>query len=769
MKGCETLKEQIINILKNSNGNSYYEQDFIKMLNITDSQKEQELQKKLKELTDDATLYKSEKKNKYCLFQDSHLLKGVVDLTNKGDAYIIIDGESEDIFVSKKDLNGALNEDTVAIKLLRRKEKGRKKGQVVKIIKRKKDFLIGEIYNINGIFKVKEIGKMKKPDIDLTIEIANLGNAVDGSIVKISLNNSKNGVYGKIEEIIGHKNNPMDDIKSYIYKYNFDIEFSKETNEEINQIPAFLSEEEIKKELENGRIDLTEEIITTMDGADTKDIDDAISIKKLENNNYLLGVHIADVSHYVKQNSYIDEDAKKRTTSNYFPGGSIPMLPQKLSNGICSLNPKEERLATSCYMEIDNKGKVVNHIWFESIIKSRLKMTYEKVNEILENDVSNYDHNIKTKTNDNENEEQTYQNLTNDLKLMRELSTILRKMKIERGYIEFESNECKITTNNLGVPTKVERHIQKTGEKIIEDFMIARNETIAQTLFQNNLQGFYRIHGKPEPEKLQNFINFLEARGISIKGANITKWTNKDFQNLINNLKMREDGMVLSDMAVRVQTKAKYSENNIGHYGLGSKCYSHDTSPIRRYPDLTQHRIMKDFAPYLYDPNEIRKTLINWQIPLGKTILEENKFIIKKQDKDFESKKIKWTLEVPELAIHCSERERQADELERDIEKMKKCEYMEDKIGTCYDVMISGITTFGVFVALENTIEGMIKYEDLPKDSYHYDEKTQILYGTKTGRKYQIGDKLYVKLINASKESQIIDFIPVEKEKTKEI
>lgn len=747
------MEDKIIDILRSSNGISFYESDFYDKLNLNNKEDYEKLAKALVNLTENGILYRSNK-NKYCLFEDSHLLKGRVDMTSAGDAFIIVEG-LEDIYVNKKNLNGAMDDDIVAIELRKGLFRGKYEGRVVNVIKRSTKQFVCEVYNVNGVTRLREIGKKQRPT-DLLISNANLGNAGIGSIVRVDLVQGKKQVYPVVVEVLGHVNNPLDDIKSYIYKYGFSTSFSNEAISQLDYIPNEITPDVLASELKRGRIDLRGEVITTMDGADTKDIDDAISIKKLSNGNYLLGVHIADVSHYVEKNSPIDLDAYERGTSIYFPGGADPMLPEKLSNGICSLNPREDRFATTDYIEFNDKGEVVDHAYFESIITSKLKMTYEKVNEILDNDLSDYDPKVETNVNLEDDEEETYKKLTNNLKLMREAASVLLEKMKRRGYIEFESNECKILVDENGVPYEIKSRLDGTGQKIIEVFMILRNEDVASNLDNNDLPDIFRVHDRPDPLRLQSFIDFLMARGITFNGPKKEYFSAKDLQKLIYELKDRPDARVLSDMAIRSQSKAIYSNTNIGHFGLGSKCYSHDTSPIRRYPDLTQHRIMKDFLNYLYDPKETREKLKRWGISMGQTLDVEVSYN-ENFNEEIMRKVNKWDNELPEICAHCSEKERDADSFERDVDKMKKAEYMQNHIGEEYVGIISGITNYGIFVALENTVEGMIKIEDLPSNNYHYDEKTQILYGS--NNRYQIGDILEVKVIGACKENGNVDFI----------
>ena len=509
-----------------------------------------------------------------------------------------------------------------------------------------------------------------------------------------------------LNKIIGHKNDVGIDILSFVYEYNFRPEFPNEVMDELEDIPLFLDEKEINKELSLGRRDLRDREIFTIDGADTKDIDDAISLSIDSNGNYHLGVHIADVSYYVKEGTKIDEEAYFRGTSVYLVDRVLPMLPHKLSNGICSLNENEDRFALSCEMIIDNKGNVTKYDIFPSIIRSRKKMTYESVNKILE---ENYT-------------EDDYKEFESTLLLMNELSKILRKKMIARGYIEFESTEAKIKVDENCHPISIEARVQRSGEELIENFMIAANETVASSIYYKNLPGIYRVHDKPDEKRLSEFMKFLSLHGYIVKGKN--KINNpKDLQNILNQLEEVPEVRVLHDMAIRSQAKAIYSDINIGHFGLGSKCYSHFTSPIRRYPDLILHRLVRDYN-YNYS----------------------DKLINERRE------------QIPIEAEHCSIREQEAQNCERDVDKMKKAEYMMDHIGEIYKGIISGVQEFGIFVELDNTVEGLIKVENIKGDYYIYDKDLMALVGKKNKKRYSFGDAITVKVISADKDKSQIDF-----------
>ena len=455
-------------------------------------------------------------------------------------------------------------------------------------------------------------------------------------------------------------------------------------------------------------MDLRDKEIFTIDGDDTKDIDDAISIEKLNNGNYKLGVHIADVSYYVHENSPLDEEAYKRGTSCYLANTVIPMLPHELSNGICSLNPGVDRLAISCVMEINDMGEVVNYDIFESLIKSNIQMTYKKVNSILEDNVI----------------PEGYEPYASSLHMMKELSDILRANKVRKGYIDFEIDEPKIITDDKGEAIDVKLRERGTGEKLIEDFMIAANETVARHITYLEYPFIYRVHGEPNEEKINNFLNFVSLLGYSVKRPK--KITPKSIQELLDSLKETKEYTILSSLLLRSMQKAVYDKNNIGHFGLASKCYTHFTSPIRRYPDTTVHRLLRT---YLFNKNINLDTLKYWDQKL-----------------------------VP-LALHTSERERASIECEREVDDMKMAEYMEKHIGEEFKGIVSGVMSFGMFIELPNKIEGLIRLDDLRGDYYRYDETTFSLVGNKNKRGYRLGDEVTVIVKAASKANHTIDFI----------
>lgn len=692
------MKEIILDKLRDNTSLTIMELN--DLLGLTTIDEYKSLQNTLDEMVSDGILYYSDKKKKYLLLENSHLVKGTLSLNEKGFGFIIINKDTKDVYVNEKNINGAQDGDLVLFEYLN-KDKERPEGRIIKTIKRNYEPLVGEVILVDGEYFVKPDRK----GANIYIPRDNLNGAVEGHKVVVTPLKEGNRV-GKITKIIGHKNDVGVDILSFVYEYNFSPSFPDEVVEELDDIPSYLTEEEINKELSSGRRDLRSEEIFTIDGSDTKDIDDAISLSKLDDGKYKLGVHIADVSYYVKEGTKLDDEAYFRGTSVYLVDRVLPMLPHKLSNGICSLNENEDRFAFSCEMIIDDKGDIGHYEIFKSIIRSRKKMTYEEVNKILEENTTSEDYKPFEKT----------------LLLMNELSKILRKKMIRRGYIEFESTEAKIKVDENCHPTHIESRVQRSGEELIENFMIAANETVASSIYYKNLPGIYRVHDKPDEKRLGEFMKFLSLHGYVVNGKN--KIDNpKDLQHILSQLEEVPEVRVLHDMAIRSQAKAVYSDINIGHFGLGSKCYSHFTSPIRRYPDLILHRLLKDYN-YNYSDR----------------IISERKE------------------ELPIECEHCSIREQEAQNCERDVDKMKKAEYMMDHIGEVYDGIISGVVEFGFFVELENTIEGLVKAESIKGDYYAFDNDLMALIGKKSKKKYSFGDKVKVKVTRADKDRSEIDF-----------
>ena len=615
----------------------------------------------------------------------------------------------EDIYVSSENMNGAIHEDIVLVEITSKMNIERLEGRILKVIKRQVERYIGEIN-----FDKKGKGHITLDDkkIKLNIEVPKdkSMNAVDGHKVVVELVKrvNKNTKYeGKVIEIIGHKHDPGVDILSIIYKYNINVEFPDDVKEEVKTIPSEVSEEEMV-----GRRDLRDEVIFTIDGDDTRDIDDAISIEKLPNGNYKLGVHIADVSYYVKEGSPLDVEAQERGTSVYLVDRVIPMLPHELSNGICSLNPHVDRLAMSCVMEIDENGKTVDYEIFESVIRSRIQMTYKKVNSILEDNIV----------------PEGYEEYEEKLRLMAELAEVLRKFKVRRGYIDFGVQEAKILVDENCKPTDVVIRERGVGENLIEDFMIAANECVASHIFYMSLPFVYRIHEVPEEDRIRSFLAFVSSLGYNVAG-DIKDVKPTTMQRILKSLEDKPEFKILSSLLLRSMKKAVYRPENLGHYGLASPCYTHFTSPIRRYPDTTVHRLLRT---YLFK---------------GKADMGTCK---------------KWEERLVYITEHSSDRERASIECEREVEDMKMAEYMEGHIGEEFEGMISSVTNFGMFVELDNLIEGLVPLREM-NDFFHYDEERMTLTGERTNIKYCIGDRVLVKVVRASHEEKTIDFEVIKK------
>ena len=702
------MEERIMELLKNTD-KALSVDEINDSLNLTTVDELKELLKTLNRLEDNLKLYRT-KKNNYLLFNNSHLRIGRFIANKKGFGFVDIEGD-EDVFIAPTNINGAIHNDTVIVEITSPKGIDLE-GRIVKIVDRKMKHLVGEVYHK----RFKMYIKLDDEKVKLNIEIDKkytLG-AQDGHKVLVKITNKlkDNNYKGEIIKILGHKNDPGVDILSITNEMGIPDTFSDELMKELDNIPEVISTDDY-----NNRTDLTNDIIFTIDGDDTKDIDDAISIEK-KDENYILGVHIADVSHYVKPNTKLDEEAFERGTSVYLADRVIPMLPHKLSNGICSLNPNVERLALSCIMEIDSNGNVVDYDIKQTVIKSKIQMTYKNVNKILEENVI----------------PEGYEEYVSKLKLMEELASILRKHKEKRGYIDFDIDESKIIVNDKGEAIDVTLRNRGTGEKLIEDFMIVANETVASHIYFMELPFIYRVHGEPSGEKIQNFMRFLNILGYKVK-ANLDKLTPNTMQDILNQLKDKKEFHLLSALLLRSMQKAVYDYTNIGHFGIASKCYTHFTSPIRRYPDTTVHRLLHT---YLFD-NKMDNDTINYYEKL-----------------------------LPNIASHTSETERRSIECERAVDDMKKAEYMEKHIGEEFEGIVSSVMNFGMFIELPNLIEGLVRIDSLKDDYYTYDETTFTIRGNKNKRGYRLGDKVKVKVIAASKEKRTIDFEVIKNGDTKQ-
>lgn len=691
------MEEKIYDIITGQNKAITYEE----LLEKLEEDEQEELPKILIELQKNLKI-RVTNKGKYEKWNDNSQKVGTLIANPKGFGFVMVEGEPEDYYISKNNMNNAINGDTVVISIINEE----KREAVIRHINERNlnDLLVGEFY----IKDNKNFIDLDDDKLNIVIEIdkENTKGAVPGHKVVVKINNNveKSNYYkGEVVRILGHKDDPGVDILSIAAKYNISDIFPEEVVKELETIPSEVTEEDIV-----GRRDLRDQVIFTIDGDDTKDIDDAISIKKLENGNYELGVHIADVSYYVKENSALGKEAYNRGTSSYLADRVIPMLPHQLSNGICSLNPNVDRLALSCVMEIDQKGNTVTNEIFESVIKSNIQMTYKNVNKVIEENII----------------PEGYEPYAEKLKLMHELAKIIRKNKIGRGYIDFDTDEVKIIVDENGKAIDIQKRERGEGEKLIEDFMIAANEAVATTITYMTLPFIYRVHGMPDEEKLQNFLKFVGVLGYKVN-ANLRKITPQVVQGILNQLRDKEEYSILAMMLLRCMKKAVYDPANIGHFGLGSKCYTHFTSPIRRFPDLTVHRLLRT---YLFK-HQINNEVVNY-----------------------------YTNELPGIAIQSSERERAAVECERDVNDMKMAEYMEGHIGEIYTGVIDTVTNYGMYVELPNLVEGMIRIDDLDDDYYFYQEQIFSLIGKRTKKRYMVGQKVDIIVDSVIKEKGLINF-----------
>ncbi|MDE6181807.1 MAG: ribonuclease R, partial [Eubacteriales bacterium] len=636
-----------------------------------------------------------------------NMIYGTYVSTAKGFGFVMIEGDNEyaqnDIFISEKYANGAMHKDKVLCQVISHKGK-RAEGTIIKVIEKGYNLIIGTFQESRNFgFVVPDEKRIYK---DIFIPKKYTKGAVSGhkvvvKIIKEAEEDKK--PEGKIIEILGHINDPGIDILSVIKQFELPIDFEDEVYEEIENIPSEVLEKE-----KVGRTDLRNIQTVTIDGEDAKDLDDAITIEKLENGNFKLGVHIADVTHYVKQGTPLDREALKRGTSVYLVDRVIPMLPHKLSNGICSLNAQVDRLALSCIMEINNKGEVISHEILETIINVDKRMSYTIVNDILTNEDSQYKA-------DNKEFLEMFKN-------MEELRNILLNKRIKRGSIEFDFAEAKIILDKeTRKPLDIKIYDRNVATSIIEEFMLIANETVAEHYFWLELPFVYRTHEEPDLEKIEKMAEFIGKFGYSIKGSNIHS---KAFQKILTKSKNTPEDMLINRVVLRSFKQARYSTKNEGHFGLAAKYYCHFTSPIRRYPDLQIHRIIKE--------------------NLNGKLTENRKKSLEKK--------------LPDVAKKCSARERTAEDAERETVQIKKVEYMQDKVGQIFEGIISGVTSWGIYVELPNTVEGMISVKNIEDDYYFYDEKNMQYFGEKTGKVYSLGDRVKVKLIKANLYEKTLDF-----------
>lgn len=632
--------------------------------------------------------------NEYYLLEQLNYFTGVIEINKKGFAFVKVD-EDREFYIHESHLKDALDQDTVLIEKIPSKGQ-REEGKIIRVLKRGKLRYVGEVKKGKRDYIIDvDDTKFKKP---IYIDHAHMHGAVVGHKVVVEIKTFKPQIKGDIVKIIGHRNDPGIDVLSVVHAHDAHVEFPQEVYQQIEQIPDSIDPTDIKN-----RVDLRNETIVTIDGDDAKDLDDAISLKKLDNGNYQLGVHIADVSYYVTEGSPLDKEAIQRGTSIYLVDRVIPMLPHKLSNGICSLNEHTDRYTISCIMEIDNQGKVVNHEILPTIIHSSHRMTYHNVNEIL---------------NCNKEIQMQYKDVVDLFFLMEELAMILRKKRDKKGAIDFDVNEAKVIVDKKGYPTDIVLRERGTSDKIIEEFMLCANETVAEHFKWLDLPFIYRVHEHPRLKKLQQFVSIVQPLGYQIKGS-LEHVYPRELSSIIKASHGTAEHTVISTLLLRCMQKARYDEQCLGHFGLADEYYTHFTSPIRRYPDLLVHRLIRTYI-FEHKMEEISH-------------YEEI---------------------IPYLAEQSSQREREAIDIEREVDDMKMAEYMSNHIGEEYEGIISSVTHFGFFVELDNTVDGLVHISTLLDDYYQYDEKRLMLVGEMTGKTYKLSDKVKVRVVSCNKKEK---------------
>ncbi|RCX18402.1 RNAse R [Anaerobacterium chartisolvens] len=684
---------------------------FKELLMVLDVPKDdlQEFEEVIEELEAEGRIFKTHK-DRYGVPDRMSLAVGRLQGNERGYGFVIPDEEGVgDVFITAEALNGAMHNDRVIARISKKTTADkRSEGEIIRILKRANNTVVGTFEKSKYFgFVVPDNARISG---DIFIPRDEFNNAKPGQKVIAELvkwPEKRRNAEGRIVEIIGNANEAGVDILSIIKAHNFIEEFPEDVIKQAEDIDDSVTEEMLE-----GRRDLRGLTMVTIDGEDAKDLDDAVSIERLANGNYRLGVHIADVSRYVTEGSPLDQEALKRGTSVYLVDRVIPMLPKKLSNGICSLNPQVDRLAFSVMMDVDSSGRVVDHEIFESVIKTNERMTYTNVYKILvENDselISRYNY------------------LIEDFKSMEELAAILRKKRFARGAIDFDFEEAKIILDEKGRPVEVRRYEITIANKIIEEFMLVCNETVAEHFYWANCPFVYRIHEDPDAEKISSFNEFIHNLGYNVKGIN--KIHPRALQELLERVKGKREERIISTVMLRSLQKARYSNENGGHFGLAAKYYCHFTSPIRRYPDLIIHRIMKEY--------------IKGQMGMDRQEVLNSR--------------------LPGVAKLCSERERASEEAERETEDLKKVEFMKQQEGEVFEGIISNVTSFGMFIELDNTIEGLVRMSSMEDDYYIYNDKQYYLIGERSRKIYRIGDIVNVKLARADIAARKIDFVLVE-------
>lgn len=625
----------------------------------------------------------------------------------RGFGFVTPDAEGEDVFIPASETMGAMQKDRVLYKVLHKAEKGKKTdGVIMRILERGQQRIVGtfEAGSKGYGFVVADDKKIAK---DIFVSREHTKGAVTGHKVVVEITDygeDRRNPEGKIIEILGHVNDPGVDVLSVIRRYELAVEFPEEVYAEIEHLGTEVAEADKK-----GREDLRDLLTITIDGEDAKDLDDAVSLKRLGNGNFELGVHIADVSHYVRENTALDKEAYDRGTSVYLVDRVIPMLPHKLSNGICSLNPHTDRLALSCLMELNDRGEVLSHRIAESVINSDYRMTYTAVREILEERTPAL--------------LEEYAEILPMLEDMEELRQILGAKRKRRGSVNFDLPESKIILDGNGKPIDIRPYEKSIATNMIEEFMLVCNETIAENSFWQEMPFMYRSHQEPDEEKLEKMEQFLRGFGYFLRKKD-GEIHPRELQKVLQKAEDTDEERIITRMVLRSMMQARYTAENGGHFGLAAKYYCHFTSPIRRYPDLEIHRMIKKMLHGELD----------------------------------EKASAYYRRKMPDWAKHCSKQERIAEDAERDTDALKKVEFMEDKVGQIYEGIISGVTNWGIYVELPNTIEGMVALSQMDDDYYEFDEKKMLVFGKRTKKSYRLGDRVAVSVAKVDRMMGTIDF-----------
>lgn len=701
------MEQLVLSFLKEHKDTAYSLDELELALKPEDAESFKEMVKALVRLEDKGAVART-KRNRYRIPEQTDLIQGTFRAHERGFGFVMPENKDlDDIFIPPNEVRDAMNDDVVLAKITKRKGDNLAEGVIEKIVERKTAQVVGTyMEDLAGAGIVIPDDKRISGEIDVDLEDGL--KPVDGHKVIVELTAYPHGntrARGIVKMIIGHRNDPGVDILSVIHKYGIQSTFPEEVMKEAAEAPSDLSGVDIGE-----RRDLRDQMIITIDGADAKDLDDAVTVRELPNGNFELGVHIADVSYYVTEDSALDKEAFERGTSVYLVDRVIPMLPHKLSNGICSLNPQMDRFTLSCTMEIDADGHVVNHEIFESVIKTTERMTYDDVNSIL----VDRDEQLREK----------YREIVPMLDQMLELSKRLHAKREKRGAIDFDAKEARVIVDEEGHPQEVVMRERSAGERLIEEFMLAANETVAEHFHWMDVPFIYRIHEDPKEDKLARFFEFITNFGLIVKGT-ANQIHPAALQQVLDEVKGKPEEMVVSTVMLRSMQQAKYDTVSAGHFGLATDFYTHFTSPIRRYPDLIVHRLIREYLI----KGDVRPETLE-----------------------------KRAEQLPEIAEHSSKMERRAVDAERETDELKKTEFMVDKVGEKFQGIISSVTNFGLFIELPNTIEGLVHVSAMKGDYYQFHQNLLAMIGERTGKVYRIGDEVEVEVAKVDVDGREIDF-----------